>query len=112
MFSSSRGLRAALLALPLLGLAACVVEPPPRRAAVEVVAPGAPPPVRYEPPPPPPPGQVELVVWDPGHWRWNGQWVWVAGRYVRQPNPGARWVAGRWAQRGDGSWIWIEGRWR
>jgi hypothetical protein len=114
MSPSCRLLRTALVAVPLLSLAtACVVAPPPHRVAVEVVAPKPPPPVRYEAPPPPPPDRAELVVWDPGHWRWDGHdWAWQPGHYIERPRREAHWVPGRWAARPDGTWAWVEGRWR
>ncbi len=113
MSASLRLLRTALVAVPLLSLATACVVAPPHRVAVEVVAPKPPPPVRYEAPPPPPPERAELVVWDPGHWRWNGRdWAWVPGRYIERPRREAHWVPGRWAERPDGTWAWVEGRWR
>ena len=71
----------------------------------------APPPPRYEAPPPLPPERATVEVWQPGYWRWSGnEHVWVPGRYVTRPRPGATWVAGRWEQRGGG-WVFIEGHW-
>ena len=51
-------------------------------------------------------------VWRDGHYRWNGRrYVWVDGRYMRQPFPNARWSAGRW-DRGPRGFFWVPGRWR
>lgn len=112
MVPSSRLLLTAAVALPLLSLAAgCVVEE--RRPAVEVVAPKPPPAVRYEVAPPLPPQRMEVVVWDPGHWRWDGRdWDWVPGHYIERPQREARWEPGHWVERPNGTWAWVEGHWR
>jgi hypothetical protein len=62
----------------VLSLAACVYGPPPPHRHRP-----PPPPVVYEQPPPPP---AAYLVWQPGHWRWDGyRWVWDRGHYVRRP---------------------------
>ena len=69
------------------------------------------PPPRYEPPPPPPPRHM---VWEPGHWHWNGvRYVWVQGRYVpRQPTSG-QYVPGHWAfDRRTGQYVWRPAHWQ
>jgi hypothetical protein len=77
-----------------------------------------PPPPNYAPIPPPrvetvPPPPGARMVWEPGHWFWNGhRYVWVDGRYVeRRPSYGhyveGRWV---WAPR-EGRWIWRPAHW-
>jgi hypothetical protein len=74
-----------------------------------VIAPSAPPPVREEIVPPPP---TTDVVWQPGHWQWNGtQYVWVSGAYVARPRPQVAWVPGHWDQSPTG-WTWVEGYWQ
>ena len=86
--------------LGLLALGGCVVEsvnpypvlPPPRVEAV-----------------PPPPSAV--VVWEPGHYHWNGVgYVWIPGHYVTRMAGMHRWVHGHWANRG-GPWVWVPGHW-
>jgi WXXGXW repeat (2 copies) len=68
-----------------------------------------PPPPVVEAPPPPPSAAGE--VWTPGYWSWDGaQYVWVPGRYVVAPFPGAVWVAGGWVHRGP-RWAWADGHW-
>ena len=69
------------------------------------------------PPVPPPQTEVipvapnERVVWQPGHWRWNGTtYVWIAGRYIAKPVHAAHWIEGHWAMRGGG-WVWVGGHW-
>jgi|SRR5690349_15498558 hypothetical protein len=95
--------------LLLTGLAGCVPPPPPAYAPVAAQLnpyPAVPPP-RAEPVPPPP---RERLVWQPGHWHWNGaSYQWIPGRYVDQV-AGARWVPGHWEQRG-GAWGWAPGHW-
>jgi hypothetical protein len=67
----------------------------------------------------PPEPVVEVVpvspgvgfVWTPGHWWWNGRWVWAPGVWVRPPRAHAVWVRGHWAHEAHG-WRWHEGRWR
>jgi hypothetical protein len=94
-------------------VAGCVVEPAPRPVAVEVIAPRPPPPVRYEVAPPPPRERAEILVWDPGHWRWDGHdWDWVPGHYVERPRHEAQWEPGHWAERPNGTWVWVAGHWR
>lgn len=95
-------------------LSACTVSastPTPVVEPTAAVVHVAPPPPRYEPIPSLPPERVAVEYWQPGYWRWNGyEHVWVPGRYVTRPRPGATWVAGHWAQRGPG-WVFIEGHW-
>jgi hypothetical protein len=52
------------------------------------------------------------VVWEPGHWQWNGAtYEWVPGRYVeRAAIVGTQWVNGHWENRGGG-WVWVPGHW-
>ncbi len=74
-------------------------------------------PVPYYPPIPPPrregprgrpPGP--RMVWQPGHWRWDGRgYVWLPGRWVRARR--GRWADGRWVRR-RGEWVWVPGGWR
>jgi hypothetical protein len=67
------------------------------------------PPPRFEPPPPPPPGA--RYVWQPGHWRWNGNnYVWFPGGYIPRGPRYARFVPGHWAMR-YGNWVWIPQHW-
>ncbi len=67
------------------------------------------PPLRVELIPPPPPVQ-ERLVWQGGHWHWNGAgYVWNPGHYVAVA-VGARWEPPHWALRG-GAWVWVPGHW-
>ena len=90
------------------------------QAMVATNAPGQPAPsVALEAPLTPPAPQVEVVpvapgpeyVWAPGYWAWNGGWVWIGGRWVVRPYPGAIWVGGHWGRLGRG-YVWVRGHWR
>lgn len=104
-------LRIGLSALALL-VASCSYAPySPRdsQASAEIIAPGPPPGPRSEVVPPPPP---EAVVWEPGHWNWNGRdWEWIPGQYVARAQPTAQWVPGHWAERPGSGWVWVPGHW-
>ena len=71
--------------------------------------------------PAPPPTQVEIIpkppvsatplVWQPGHYEWNGAgYVWYPGQYVPQAGHGTLWQPGYWANTG-GAWSWQPGHW-
>ncbi len=66
--------------------------------------------LRFERVPPVPRGP--RVVWEPGHWHWNGRhYVWFGGRYVGyRPNYG-HYEVGHWADRG-GRWVWVPAHWQ
>jgi hypothetical protein len=71
--------------------------------------------VRQAPPPPreevriAPPSQTH--VWSPGHWTWNNDWSWSAGRWETPPDRGKTWVPGQWTARGS-EWVWRPGHWQ
>ena len=90
----------ALAATALLGTSAAFaqvvvhVAPPPPIVERHPVAPGP----RY--------------VWIDGYHRWDGhRYVWVGGRWVLPPQPGAVWIPGHWDRR-PGGYVWIQGHWR
>ena len=57
---------------------------------------------------PPPPGP--RMMWEPGHWHWNGGgYVWTPGHYIRAWRH-AHFVPGHWAER-RGAWVWIPSHW-
>ena len=68
--------------------------------------------------PPPPPDETVVApgpgyVWVPGDYQWNGvTWVWVGGRWLYPPWPGAVWVHGYWYRGPWGGWRHAPGRWR
>jgi hypothetical protein len=112
---------AAMLALVLFALSACVVAPAHRHAAYTTY------PVYSQPAPPsavdtvevaPPVPQVEVIpavpfaraVWVGGFWRWQGgRHYWVPGHYI-QPVAGHRFVPHRWENNG-GRWVLRGGFW-
>jgi hypothetical protein len=66
----------------------------------------APPPNQEERTPPPKLG----VIWDAGHWDWNGSgYVWRQGAW-RDARPGFHWVPDRWEQVGE-QWHHVAGHW-
>jgi hypothetical protein len=85
--------------------AAPPAAPPPQTV---VVVPSAPPPPIVERIPAAP---APYYVWASGHWGWNGNWVWVSGRWMARPRPTAVWIGGRWTHHGHG-WVWVGGGWR
>ena len=88
-----------------LGLASCVASP---QLAYN----------SHPPPPPPvaetipkPPVTEEVLVWQPGHWDWNGAgYLWVQGRFVPQAGHGNLWMPGFW-QRSGGTEVWLPAHW-
>jgi len=75
------------------------------------------PPPPYPPVPPPrsefvpvaPPGR--RVVWEPGHWHWNGRgYVWIGGHYIEPRPQYTRYVPGAWVRRGP-QWVWVPAHW-
>jgi hypothetical protein len=57
-----------------------------------------------------PPVTTTPLIWQPGHWDWNGStYVWTPGSYV--PRDGhSLWQPGYWAQT-SGGWTWQPGHW-
>jgi hypothetical protein len=88
----------------LVGLGSAVAQPPP--------------PPNYAPVPPPqaevvPPAPGPRVIWEPGHWRWDGvRYVWIGGRYVeRRPHYG-HYVEGHWRwSPHQGRYVWVAAHW-
>ena len=92
-----RGLIAVVMGAGLAGPA--VAQPSPYEPV---------PPMRPERMPPPPLGR--RMVWEPGHWHWNGiRYVWIGGHYI-EPGRYAHYVHGHWANR-RGVWEWIPAHW-
>jgi hypothetical protein len=61
--------------------------------------------LRYEAVPPPPRGV--RMVWQPGHYQWNGaDYMWIPGQYVPARETYHRWVHGHW----DGP-VWVPAHW-
>jgi hypothetical protein len=91
-------------AVCLVGIGSASAQPPPPPTYAPI------PPPRAEVVPPPPGGRM---VWEPGHWHWDGnRYEWRPGHYIeRRPEYGhyaeGRWV---WAPR-EGRWIWRPAHW-
>ena len=75
-----------------------------------------PPPPGYAPIPPPrqefvPPPPRDRVVWQPGHWHWDGyRYVWVGGRYIESRPHYGHYAEGRWVWHG-GRYVWVPAHW-
>lgn len=83
-----------------VAVSGCVVQPanpyPPVPAArVEVI----------------PPRPQPNLIWQPGHYQWNGRvYAWIPGRYVNRA-PGGRWVPGHWVWF-NGRHVWVAAHWQ
>jgi hypothetical protein len=120
LFKSTEGcfmqIRSALLIAALLTMsAACTVTATAPKVVVtpevELVVARPPPPVRVEVIPAPPGAHPELMVWQPGHWHWDGhEYVWRGGHYEKRPSATAYWVQPEWVSR-NGSWVFKPGHW-
>ena len=84
------------------GCAVAQPEPPPTYAPI--------PPPRAEVIPPPPGGRL---VWEPGHWHWNGaQYVWIGGHYIERRPEYRHYAEGHWVWRPrEGGWVWHPAHW-
>lgn len=84
------------------GIGTAVAQPPPPGYAQV-------PPPRQEMVPPPPQGG--RMIWEPGHWHWDGvRYVWIGGHYIERR--GGHWVAGRWVWGPrEGRWVWRPAHW-
>lgn len=105
LIERATAVRVVLLGTLCLGVAGCVVAPAG--------------PYQANPYPPVPQARVEIVprpprpamVWQPGHYLWDGHgYRWVPGRYLERRG-GEHWVAGRWVRRGGG-WFWVAPHWQ
>jgi hypothetical protein len=72
----------------------------------------------YPPVPPPqaevmpkPPVSAQPLIWQPGHWDWNGaNYVWTPGAWVPRAGHGSLWQYGYWTLSG-GTWVWVPSHW-
>ena len=82
------------------------------------IASAQPPPPNYAPIPPPraetvPPRPGERLIWQPGHWHWDGyRYIWLRGHYVqRRPHYG-HYAEGHWAWGPRvGRYVWVPAHW-
>lgn len=118
-----------LVLAPLLGLAGCYVAPAPTAPVTVTPIPPAvatpvPPAVVGTPGPCPlvpgpaqtdvqslPPVSEQPLLWQPGHWDWNGtSYVWAPGTWVPRDGHGTVWQPGYWAM-GNVGCAWVPGHW-
>jgi hypothetical protein len=60
---------------------------------------------------PKPPVSAETLIWQPGHWDWNGTgYVWAPGQYVPAAGHGYLWMQGYW-DRTPAGWSWQPAHW-
>jgi hypothetical protein len=60
---------------------------------------------------PKPPVSPTALIWQPGHWDWNGSaYVWVPGQYVSPEGHGNNWLPAYW-EKTDSGWIWHPAHW-
>ena len=60
---------------------------------------------------PKPPVAAEALMWQPGHWDWNGfQFTWAQGLYVPAAGHSTLWIPGRWSP-GPYGWKWRPPHW-
>ena len=60
---------------------------------------------------PKPPVVAEPLMWQPGHWDWNGSgYVWAKGQYVPAAGHGNMWMPGWWS-RSPAGWSWQPPHW-
>lgn len=60
---------------------------------------------------PKPPVTGQALMWQPGHWEWNGTgYMWLPGQYVPAAGHGSLWMPGFWAQTPSG-WSWTPAHW-
>ena len=59
----------------------------------------------------PPPAPRTGYSWQPGYWTpYEGHWVWVPGRYIRN-HPGYFWNPAHWVEDQGGRWRLVPGEW-
>ncbi len=60
---------------------------------------------------PKPPVSADTLLWQPGHWDWNGGgYVLQQGEYVPAAGHGALFQPGYWEQTPSG-WLWVKAHW-
>ena len=60
---------------------------------------------------PKPPVTAEPLMWQPGHWDWNGSgYIWAKGQYVPAAGHGNMWMPGWWSKT-DAGWTWQPPHW-
>jgi hypothetical protein len=101
-----RRLAVVAVAIGLLPLGGCVVQ----SGRPVVAACPAPPPLHTEVLPRPPLSE-EPLVWQPGHWDWNGStYTWRDGAWLPRAGRGTSWLDGYWTTA-SGSCVWVPAHW-
>ncbi len=60
---------------------------------------------------PKPPVTGEALMWQPGHWDWNGSgYIWARGQYVPAAGHGNLWMPGWWSKT-EAGWTWQPPHW-
>ena len=60
---------------------------------------------------PEPPRSRDPLIWQPGHYDWNGAgFTWTPGRWVQRAGHGTLWQDGYWRSDGNG-YAWVLGHW-
>ncbi len=97
--------------LPLSGCAKMPAGMPGSAASANAANPyPQPPPIPPETRPQPPISENALM-WEPGHWDWNGaSYVWNHGQWIDRTGHGTSWQDGYWTNAG-GAWTWIPAHW-
>jgi len=103
---SNRFLAVALLGASLL--AGCATTTTTTTAAANPFPPVPPPQAEMIPKPP---VSAETLLWQPGHWDWNGSgYVWQPGEYVPAAGHGTLFQTGYWQPTPSG-WAWVKPHW-
>jgi hypothetical protein len=104
----TRPIRLAVFLLVLGSAAACTQGAQTPVASANPNPP--PPPVRTEVIPKPPVSE-EPLIWQPGHWDWEGTgYAWHEGEWVKRAGHGTEWQDGYWANQ-NGAWSWVPAHW-
>jgi WXXGXW repeat (2 copies) len=62
---------------------------------------------------PNPPVTTTPLIWQPGHWNWNGaNYVWEGGQYVPRTGLSGIWQPGYWTRGPSGGWVWQPAHWQ
>jgi hypothetical protein len=105
---TKRTLAVALLGVTLLAGCATTTTTTTTTTAVNPFPP-VPPPIAETMPKPP--VSAEVLLWQPGHWDWNGRgYEWQPGEYVPAAGHGALFQVGYWAPTPSG-WVWVKAHW-
>jgi hypothetical protein len=104
-------MRKNILFVTLLGvslLAGCAPVPTTPVVAANPFPPVPPPPMEVIPKPP---VSAQPLLWQPGHWDWNGSsYAWLPGEYVPASGHAALFQTGYWQQTPTG-WVWVKAHW-